>query len=1085
MRQDAREALAALRFNWAETPDDVWSTSPYHVDGLHEAAERTVRAGIKDAVDSSGPSPIGIVLQGQKGVGKTHLLGWVRREVQSQDGYFFLVALSTGAVFWSDVVQHVLAGLMKSDDDGERQLTRFLRRLCALTGTPDSVTKAIVGDASVSVDDLDTFVTDLFRLDRAVGKKCADTVRALVLYASSDMKKSEIGEDYFDGFDEPEREARDKWGIRPTLKPLHEIAQEIFQLLGLTGASVIAVDQLDTLVARSTETPLKAADDPKLASELALLADGLMQLRERTRRTLSVVACLPYSWHLLRDKAVDSVPDRFRTTRPLDRIVDPEHGREFVRKWLGVPYAKVGFTPPHPTWPVAPEAFGAAWDTYRARELLKRIDAHVEVCLRGEIHELTSFDAEVETPGPELPRGPEPTYFTELDERFAELRAKVDVARPLDERSEDRVMPAYLSAALRSWITEVGNDDMVWKAEPPPEGKPVVHAAIRRTLDEEYDIEEHWTFRAIAAKHHLSALHRIRNARSAAGVRGNANNRHLVLIRNKPWSGGTKTTAELAEFRDKGGKEAKISEDDLRTFGALTEMLTTQSYDLREWLVARKPASNSALLSELLPTTPPEHRSPWPAADPDTRVSNPDDPRVQPGRPASSTETTGNGPPANGRHAAPQAIATPVPLHTGTQRPATPTTQALSPTSITLGVDQPVAIELESLRKHAVVFAGSGSGKTVLIRRIVEECARRGVSAIVLDPNNDLARLGDAWPVSPADWAPGDAEAARDYLDNTDVVVWTPGRASGRPLSFHPLPDFAGVLDDEDEFTAAVEVAVAALAPHAKVTGAANKAVRGKAVLREALTHYARKGSRGMLGFIDLLTDLPDGVSRLGSGHSIAADLAENLKAAMVNDPLFAGAGEPADPAVLFTPAPGKRARVSVISFIGLPADEQKQAFVNQLQMEIFAWIKRNPAGDRPLGGLLVMDEAQTLAPAVGVTASTASTIILASQARKYGLGLLFATQAPKGLHNQITGNATTQFFGRLNSPAQISAAKEVAGPKGSTLDDISGLERGQFYVTGDTFSFRRMESPLCLTHHPASPLRLEEVLDRARNNHP
>ncbi|MFI7674289.1 helicase HerA domain-containing protein [Actinophytocola sp. NPDC049390] len=1060
MTRDPREALAALRFNWAETPDDVWSTSPYHVDGLHEDAERAVRAGIKDAIDSNGPSPIGLVLQGQKGVGKTHLLGWVRREVQSQDGYFFLVALSTGSVFWSDVVQHVLAGLLRADD-GERQLTRFLRRLCALAGTRDAVANAIVGDKRVSVDDLDTFVTDLFRLDRAVGKRCADTARALVLFASPDMTKSDIGEDYFDGFDEPEREDRDKWGIRPVIKQPHEIAQEIFQLLALTGASVIAVDQLDTLVAKSTETPLHAEDDARVAVELSLLADGLMQLRERTRRTLSLVACLPNSWHLLADKAVDSVPDRFRTTRPLDRIVDPEQGREFVRKWLGVPYANIGFTPPHPTWPVSPEAFGAAWDTYRARELLKRIDAHVEACLRGEIHELTSFDTGPTIVVSEPPTGPEPAYFAELDEKFAQLQAEVDVSAPLDEQIEDRVMPAYLSAALRSWITEVGNDDMVWKADPAPEGKPVVHASIRRTLDEEFDIEEHWTFRAIAAAQPISALHRIRNARSAAGVRGNANNRHLVLIRNRPWSKGAKTTQELNEFHEKGGKDVHISHDDLRTFGALTEMLTTQSYGLREWLVARKPASSSALFSTLLPTTPPPRQSPWPDADPDTPTA----------------------PSTNGRHAAPQA---PVPPHTGTQRPATPTSQARteSPTAITLGVDQPVAVELESLRKHAVVFAGSGSGKTVLIRRIVEECARRGVSAIVLDPNNDLARLGDPWPAPPDGWGPGDADAARDYLDNTDVVVWTPGRAGGRPLSFHPLPDFAGVLDDEDEFTAAVEVAVAALAPHAKVTGAANKAVRGKAVLREALTHYARKGTRGMLSFIDMLSDLPDGVSRLGSAHAIAADLAENLKAAMVNDPLFAGAGEPADPAVLFTPAPGKRARVSVVSFVGLPADEQKQAFVNQLQMEIFAWIKRNPAGDRPLGGLLVMDEAQTLAPSAGLTASTRSTIVLASQARKYGLGLLFATQAPKGLHNQITGNATTQFFGRLNSPAQIAAANEMARAKGSTLDDISGLRRGQFYVTGDTFAFRRIESPLCLSHHPASPLRLEEVLDRARNNH-
>ena len=58
------------------------------------------------------------------------------------------------------------------------------------------------------------------------------------------------------------------------------------------------------------------------------------------------------------------------------------------------------------------------------------------------------------------------------------------------------------------------------------------------------------------------------------------------------------------------------------------------------------------------------------------------------------------------------------------------------------------------------IFAGSGSGKTVLIRRLVEECALQGVSAIVLDPNNDLARLGDPWPEPPAGWGRGDAERA-------------------------------------------------------------------------------------------------------------------------------------------------------------------------------------------------------------------------------------------------------------------------------------------------------------------------------------
>jgi hypothetical protein len=39
----------------------------------------------------------------------------------------------------------------------------------------------------------------------------------------------------------------------------------------------------------------------------------------------------------------------------------------------------------------------------------------------------------------------------------------------------------------------------------------------------------------------------------------------------------------------------------------------------------------------------------------------------------------------------------------------------------------------------------------------------------------------------------------------------------------------------------------------------------------------------------------------------------------MIVDPLFGGAGTPLDPGTLLTPAPVKRARASVISFVGLP----------------------------------------------------------------------------------------------------------------------------------------------------------------------
>ena len=312
-------------------------------------------------------------------------------------------------------------------------------------------------------------------------------------------------------------------------------------------------------------------------------------------------------------------------------------------------------------------------------------------------------------------------------------------------------------------------------------------------------------------------------------------------------------------------------------------------------------------------------------------------------------------------------------------------------------------------------------------------------------------------------------------------MVWTPGRGGGRPLSFQPLPDFASVADDRDEYHEAVESAFAAMESHALISGKTPKANQSRAVLREALQWYGRQPTPTLRGFLAALADLPDGVSVIANARERSAELGQNLRAAMVNDPMFGGDGTSADPGTLLTPSPGYRARVSVVSMVGLPNDQQKAGFVSQLQMALFAWIKRDPAGERPLGGLLVMDEAQNFAPSGRSTVSLQSTLALSSQARKYGLGLVFATQSPRGLHNNIPGNAATQFYGLLNSPTQIAVAKEFAHVKGGHVPDISRLRAGNFYAALEGTAFHKITTPWCLSYHPQSPLTTEEVLDLSR----
>ncbi len=177
-----------------------------------------------------------------------------------------------------------------------------------------------------------------------------------------------------------------------------------------------------------------------------------------------------------------------------------------------------------------------------------------------------------------------------------------------------------------------------------------------------------------------------------------------------------------------------------------------------------------------------------------------------------------------------------------------------------------------------MIFGGSGSGKTVLLRRIVEEAALIGMPAIVLDINNDLARLADAWPQQPSVWSSEDANKAARYHERIDMMLWTPGMSTGNPLSLALLPDFAA-LDSSDERDQAIEMGHATLAPYVGASGSSGNLKLG--VLADALRGFVQQGGAGLTGLITYLSDLPDGVSQITKAGKHAADMADQLRAAI------------------------------------------------------------------------------------------------------------------------------------------------------------------------------------------------------------
>ncbi|WP_051499399.1 ATP-binding protein [Nocardia sp. BMG51109] len=1024
--EDELRALAAVRFNWALTPDDVWSDTPFHVDGMHVEVDREVSGGLRDAVASERPSPIGLVLKGQRGAGKTHLLGWVRRKAQQESGYFFLVDLEQAGDFWTGVLLSVRRDLLRPNAVGESQLTVLLQRLAQKAGMSPEQSAAITGAARPSKKDLDLFVAAVRKIDPLVAQECKEALRALVLYGADDDGLSTLGGDYLGSLNELSPGERRGWGLRPKPVSPQRIVRSVSWLLALTGPTVIAIDQLDAIADQSG----RHADPDPTRLSLTDAALGLMTLRESTRRTMTLIACITPTWGLIRDTVFATVADRFREVGTLGRIADPAIARTMTAKRLAVPYAEAGFHPPYPTWPIAERAFDGIANQFTPRALLQRVDAHIHHCVvTGRVSELERLDAERE----QLDGTMAAQDLSPIDREFAELKEHSDVRSTLDPAHEDRIMPKLLAAALTAWKIEQEDSGAEWTVDPSPGTKsPALHARLRRTLDEETEAQENWAFRAIAHPNPRAAQTKLRNARLESGLRPGGT-QHLVILRNSKWPGGKTTGEQVAALKEAGGLDLPVTDDDLRTFSALETLLRHKPSGLEAWLITRQPATKTELLDGILGSMA---REPSVALDEPTEPEDPEE-------------------------ADPSCVGV----------------------GETLSGEIPMQIALETFPRHITIIGASGSGKTVLVRRLIEECALRGVSAIVLDPNNDLARLGDAWSELPKGWRSGDARLADRYLADTEVLVWTPGWQGGRPLCFQPLPDFASVRGDEDALLGAVDVSLGLLAARAKITGKTKKASWSLAVLREALTHYARGGNRRLDGFIRLLADLPDGVSTIDHAPALAAELATSLQAARIIDPLFGDTDEPVDLGTLLTPAHGKKARVSVISFVGLPTEEQRQGFVNQLQGELFTWIKNNPANDRkPLSALFVMDEAQTLAPAGPSTPSTQSTVRLAGQARKYGLGLIFATQAPKGLNNQIPGNSATLFIGKLIAPVQVGAAREIAQALGGTLDHVGALQVGQFYASTESSPFERIRTPNCLSHHPKNPLTPREVIQQAKN---
>ena len=1051
----ALQAFRAVDFNWTRDLQSVWSDPVFQVDALHKSTIDGMMDDFLRFTRRPSDNPIGQVILGEAGVGKTHMIGTLRRRTWQAGGWFVLLDIIGITDFWQTAALGFVSSLHQPMANGQTQYQALLSatlNVIAKQASFDQATRTAIREwqdkpNKTRLDTIDLFLKLLRRLDRAGAAQHQDVIRAVLLLDSDDFDASNLAYCWLQGLNvDDDRRCLLKFSGPP---PSHDkLVGGMLWVMGLAGPTLIAVDQIDSIISESNllagVEEARSDDSERRARHIIeALAGGLMALHDLKRRAMTVVSCLEGTWPVIETKAVKSAAQRFKALPALERIGGEDIVENLIFGRLSDAYVEAGFHPPYRTWPFQPGAIHSAVGL-SPREILMRCDEHRRHCIEAdEVVECRSLAHDVVTPPPESPpsRG--------MDEEFERRRNAADISLFLDEKNEDAATSELLIGACELFLKQVDlppTIDAVVRPDPDAK-KPSLHARISFTFHNEGDREQHYCFRFLGHANAIAFQSRLKAAMTASGIDRALKFRRLFILRRDAPPKGDKTKELVDQFAAAGGQFVAPTHEDLRAFAALRTMAEQDLPNFEAWLRERKPLFDTALFKAAGLCPPP-----FLAA-----------------APSAARQEGARAPDADGQRSTPEPV--------GAASRVIPIGRRFEHG----GLGDPVALPANLLPRHVAILAGSGSGKTVLLRRIVEEAALIDIPAVVLDVNNDLARLGDPWPTRPDEFDADDAAKADAYAARVDVVVWTPGLASGNPLALSLLPDFAAIGDRRDDWTEdergqAVEMARATLAPY--LSGAGQRAQLKQGVLADALRAFARAGGGQLADLVDLLSEFPATASAIGGAPKLAGEVADQLRAAIATNPLLQSAGESLDPQRLFRGGDG-RTRISVVNLAGLASDEARESFVNQLQMALFTWIKQNPS---PTGRLYALDEAQNFAPSLRSTACKASALALAAQARKYGLGMIFATQLPKGIDHAIVTNCTTQVYGRMSSPATIQATHELMAAKGGAAEDIARLSRGEFYFTTEGLDRPvKLRAALCLSWHPPNPPTADEVAQKAR----
>jgi hypothetical protein len=276
------QALRDADFGWVRLLDSVWSD---------EAADAGPNEDFVDDIISEvakltqSPNPVGRVFLGQAGIGKTHLMGVLRRRALAKGCWFVLLDVVGITDFWQSAALSFVTSLLQEMPNGQRQHEAVIGGIARRFNIEKEVNIVFASPTIEPKRIVDLLVKGLFKTAPADVLRHQDVFRALALLRSHDVATVGIAHAWLQGYDADETMRKGLGFLTPPPSPV-EIVRGLMWVMSLDGPTLIGVDQIDGVLSTGGGSEFGGAPD-----FTRLLTAGLLDLTSVMGRGTIVVTC--------------------------------------------------------------------------------------------------------------------------------------------------------------------------------------------------------------------------------------------------------------------------------------------------------------------------------------------------------------------------------------------------------------------------------------------------------------------------------------------------------------------------------------------------------------------------------------------------------------------------------------------------------------------------------------------------------------------------------------------------------------------------------------------------------------------------